>query len=530
DDRSPEAAARRDAHARERLAALRKVDRDALTGEDRISYDCALIDARRAVDDQRYPALRTRVLSALQGVQLSLPALMRDMPARNELDARNALARLKAMPRRIAQDMAWAREGKRLGWVTFRGSLGRVADEIDALVAMPPADSPLVDPFRRLPGDLPDGLRQALREEAIATLRDQVLPAFLELRKMVVDELLPASPDNGAMGAYPDGDAIYRLLLREQATLPVDANAANRQALAEVALLHARIAEVIGQTGFSGGEAEFVEFVNHDPRFFYAKADDLLLALRDIAKRVDPELTRLFLVLPRTPYGIRAIPAFEGPDAAESTTAGAVDGSSPGWLNVNVVALSRQPAWRMEDLFLNHGMPGRHLQNSRARELALLPAFRRVAQPEAYVDGWAQYCEGLGRELGLYEDPYARYGQLQAELARAARLAVDTGIHALGWTRAQAIDYLIRETGASAGDAAAEVDRCITQPARALGGEIGRMKLVELRQKARSELGARFDLRAFHQELLDHGALPLPVLDGVIADWIGRVKAEPAPP
>ena len=525
DDTSPDAVARREAHDRGQLRALKKIDSDALTGEDRISYEFALQNAQLAVDYQRYPALHTRVLSAMNGAQVDLPSMMRDMPVRTERDAANALARLKAMPARIAQDIAWAREGKRVGWVTFKASLSRVPDEIDSLMAMPLADNPLVDPFKRLPADLPADRRQALQDEAVAVLRDQVLPAFLDLRKVVVEELLPASPDNGAMSSYPDGDAIYKLQMRDQTTLDLDAKAVHELGLSEVARLHASIADVMRELAFTGSYAEFVAFMNHDPRFFFTNADDLLAGYRDIAKRVDPQLTGLFLVLPRAPYGIRAIPAFFGPNVAEFYTEGAVDASSPGWFNANVVALAQRPRWQMAALFLHEGVPGHHLQISRAHELIQLPIFRRVAQPNAYVEGWALYCEGLGQELGLYKDPAAHYGQLKLEIFRAARLVVDTGIHALGWTRAQAIAYMVDEAGVAPEDAAAEVDRYTMWPAQALGYKLGQLKILALRRKAHDELGERFDLRAFHQEVLDHGALPLPVLERVIVDWIARVKA-----
>ncbi len=524
-DASPAAVERREAHDRAQLAALKKLDRGAFSGEERISYDFALYQAESAVEFQRFPALRTRVLSAVDGLQLGLPSTMRDMPIRSELDARHALARLQAMPARIAQDIAWLRAGKRLGWVTFKASLSKVPDEIDGLLARPVAENPLFDPFTRLPADLPEERRRALHDAAEATLRDQVFPAFVALRQVVVDELLPASPDDGAMSAYPDGAAIYKLEMRDQTTLPLGAQAVHDIGLAEVARLHGLIADVMRQMGFGGTYVEFVETMNHDPKYFYTKAEDLLAGYRDIAKRVDPALTRLFLVLPRTPYGIRPIPEYQGANASEFYTGGAADASSPGWFNANVVALAQRPQWEMEALFLHEGVPGHHLQVSRAHELAQLPVFRRVAGPNAYVEGWALYSEGLGGELGLYTDPASRYGQLRMEIFRAGRLVVDTGIHALGWTRAQAIAYMVDNTGIAREDATAEVDRYFAWPGQALGYKLGQMKILELRRNARAALGERFDLRAFHQEVLDHGALPLPVLDRVIQDWVARVKA-----
>ena len=522
-DASPEAVARREEHDRAQLKALRKIDLDVLTGEDRISYDFALQQAQMAVDKQRYPVLRTRVLSAVDGVQVELPSMMSDFPMRTELDARHALARLQAMPRRIAQDIAWLREGQRLGWVTFKPSLSQVPDQIDRLLAKAPTEQPLLAPFTRLPADMPAERRTALQDEAANVLQTQVAPAFLELRRVVVEELLPASPDNGALSAYPDGDAIYKLFVRDQATLALDAKAIHETGVAEMARLHAQIAAVMKQAGFAGSEADFADQLARDPKSWYSNADDLLAGYRDLAKRIDPMLTQLFLVLPRTPYGIRAAPGNPGASMRESYSPGAADGSTPGWVNANVAALAQRPRWGTADLLLHEGVPGHHLQAARAHEFVQLPMFRRMADPNAYVAGWALYAEDLGDELGLHDDPSARYGHLHAQAWRTGLLVVDTGIHALGWTRAQAVDYLVDEAGLARDDATTEVDRCYVRPARALGGKLGELKLLELRQKAREALGNRFDPRAFNQELIDHGALPLPLLERVIGDWTQRV-------
>jgi len=527
-DASPDAEARREQHEREQLKALRRIDVDVLTGEDRISYDIAVENAQLAVDWQKYPAMRTRVISAKNGVQLGLPSLMEDLPVRTEADARHALARLKAMPRRIAQDIAWLREGRRVGWVTFKASLSQVPEQIDKLLAKAPADQPLLAPFNHLPAEIPADRRTALQDEAAGVLQSQVLPAFQDLRKVVVDELLPVSPENGAMSAYPDGEAVYKLFMRSQTTLPLDAKAVHQIGLDEMARIHKDIDATMKQAGFAGTYAEFAAQLWHDPKWYYASGEDLLAGYRDIAKRIDPQLTRLFLTLPRTPYGIRAIPAYQGANTVEFYTPGAADASTPGWFNANAVALAQRPKWDMVDLFLHEGVPGHHLQIARAHELQQLPMFRRTALVNAYVEGWALYAESLGNELGLYDDPYQRYGYLRAQAWRAGRLVVDTGIHALGWSRAQAIDYLVDSGGLAREDATAEVDRYFVWPGQALGYKLGEIKIRELRQKARDALGERFDLRAFNQEVLDHGALPLPVLERVIGAWIERTRNTPA--
>jgi len=524
-DASLEAVQAREARQRALLKDLKRVDVDVLGDEDRISHDCALQQAQLAVDKQRIPALRTRVLSAKDGVHLDLPAMMVDFPVRTALDARHALARLQAMPRRIAQDIAWLREGKRLGWVTFKASLAQVPVQIDALLAKQAAESPLLDPFRRLPSDMPADEAKALQDSAAELLQSQVAPAFAALRQVVVDELLPASPEDGAMSAYPDGAEAYRLFVREGATLPLDPRAVHEIGLAEMARIRGLIDALAREMGFPDGGAAFSEQMLHDPKWFYTRGDDLLAGYRELAKRIDPELTKLFLSLPRTPYGVRAIPAYEGPNTVEHYSGGAADASTPGWFNANVVALAQRPKWDMVDLFLHEAVPGHHLQISRAHELEHLPMFRRASEPNAYVEGWALYAEDLGNDLGLYADPATRYGWLRAQAWRAGRLVVDTGVHALGWTRAQAIDYMATSGGLPREDATVEVDRYIVWPGQALGYKLGEMKILDLRRRAHDALGARFDLRAFNQEVLDHGALPLPVLERVIDAWITRVKS-----
>ena len=529
-DASPEAVQRRQARQRALLKELKRVDVAVLTGEDRISWDFAVQNAQLAVDWQRFPAMDTRVLSAKEGVQIELPAMMEDFPVRSEVDARNALARLQAMPRRIAQDIAWLREGKRLGWVTFKASLSQVPVQIDELLATPAATMPLLAPFRRLPADMPADRRKALQDAAADVLQQQVAPAYLELRKVVVDELLPVSPEDGAMSAYPDGAEVYKLCVRENTTLALDAQAAHAIGVAEMARIDAQVDALVKEMGFTGTRAEFVDQMGHDPKWFWTRGDDLLAGYRELAKRIDPELTKLFTTLPRTPYGIRAIPAYEGPNTVEHYSEGAADASTPGWFNANVVALAQRPKWDMVDLFLHEAVPGHHLQIARAHELEALPMFRRSTGPNAYVEGWALYAEDLGNDLGLYADLPSRYGWLRAQAWRAGRLVVDTGIHALGWTRAQAIAYMVDRAGLPREDAAAEVDRYYVWPAQALGYKLGELKILALRQRAHDTLGDRFDLRAFNQEVLDHGALPLPVLEQVIDVWIARMKNAPVPP
>ena len=532
-DKSPAALDRRDRQVRDWLALARRIDPRRLQGEDRVSLEVFIHEQVMAVEHQRYPVLRTRVLSAIDGLHLELGELVRAMPMRTEADARRVLARLKAFPARMNQDLALLRQGRAQGWVTHRASLEKVPEQIDGQLLGDGRASPLFGPFAELLADarseLPAALRAELAAAAQGVIEQAVRPALVELRRLVLDELLPAAPVSGAMSDYPGGAAIYKLRMRDQTTLELQAQAVHELGLREVARLRAEMEALIARTGFGGSFAAFVDYLNTDPKFFYTRAEDLLAGYRELAKRVDPMLTAQFAQLPRTPYGIRAIPAYQGEGTSEYYTQGTADGTRPAWFNANVVALKTRPKWEMEALFLHEAVPGHHLQSARALELGELPMFRRAGWYVAYGEGWALYAEGLGEALGLYTDPHAKFGQLRLEIWRAARLVVDTGMHALGWSRERAIDWMVERGGIARADVVAEVDRYIAWPAQALGYKIGQLKIVELRERARKALGARFDIRRFHMAVLDHGAVPLPVLERLIDAWITAESGRPAP-
>ena len=523
-DNSASAITLREAHAREMLARVQRIPRGRLIGVDRVSSEVFTHRQRMEVEAQQFPVLRTRVLSAMDGVHLEFSQVTREMPLRTEADVRKLLARIAAYPLRVQQDIALLREGARLGWVTHQGSLARVPAQIDALLAGELRRGPLFAPFDELlttsGTDIPAARRTELAATGERALADQVVPVLRELRRCVVEELLPLSPESGALGSYPGGAAVYAYAVRQQTTTDMGVQAIHALGLQEVARLRADMEATIVRSGFSGSFAEFVDFLNTDPKFFYTSAADLLAGYRDIAKRVDAELPKLFAELPRATYGIRPIEAHQGEDAVEYYSPPAANGSRSGWFNANVLALKTRPKWEMEALFLHEAVPGHHLQNARALELATLPNFRRSDWYVAYGEGWALYAEGLGDQLGLYTDVYSKFGQQRMEIWRAARLVVDTGIHALGWTRPQAIDWMVERTGIARADITAEVDRYYVWPGQALGYKIGQLKLVELRERARMALGSRFDLRRFHLAVLDHGALPLNVLERLLDEWI----------
>jgi uncharacterized protein (DUF885 family) len=526
-DRSAAADDARYAHARERLAALRSIDRAQLAPTDRVSRDIMVQTTQDWLDGDKFAGMRTLVLDSEGGLHTDLADLLRVSPVATEADVAMLLARLAQFPGRVDQVIARLREGIAVRWVAARDSMRQVPAQIDGQLPDDVTRSPLYEPFKRLGPGIPADTRTRLAAAGATALRDQVYPAMRRLRAFIADDYLPRATDNGAMGARPGGAAAYDYLVRQHTTTDLSAAQVHAIGLREMARLRGEMEAQMRVAGFEGSFDQFVAFLNADPRFFHTDPEALLAGYRDIAKRVDPELPKLFAELPRTPYGVRAIPAHEGIGKTEIYSGPPQDGSGAGWFNANVVAIAQRPIWNMETLFAHEGVPGHHLQIARARELGELPRFRRGGGFTAYVEGWALYAETLGPELGLYKTPYTRFGHLQWQSLRAARLVVDTGIHAFGWTRQQAIDWMTERTGMARAFIEPQVDRYFVSPGQALSYMIGQLKIVELRDRARTALGPRFDIRRFHMAVLDGGAMPLAALERQIDDWIEREKQRP---
>jgi len=527
-DMSGAAIEARDRQWQQLLGEARAIRRERLSSTDRVSLDMFIAQYQRFAEQGSFAGWRTMTLGALGGTQSDFAELMQVTPMRTREQVLQLLARMAAYPRRMAQEIEQLRSGAALRWVPSRDVLDRVLAQIDAQLPARLDDSPFWRPFTRMGHDIAEADRQALQLAGRQAIEQQLQPALRRLRAFIVDEYRPRAPADGALLHYPDGPRVYEMRVRHATTTALSAQQIHALGLAELTRLRREIDSVLRELAFGGGFAAFVRFARDDARFQQRSPEALLAGYRDIAKRIDGELPRLFAELPRMPYAVRAMPDYMGPNRAEYYEQPALDGSRSGTFYAAAAAWRKRPTWSMETLVAHEAVPGHHLQIARAQELAALPAFRRNAFGyTAYTEGWALYAETLGFELGLYTDPYSRYGFLEAQALRAARLVVDTGMHALGWSRQRCIDFMVDEAGVEREFATGEVDRYSSWPGQALGYMIGRMMFEQLRDRARAALGPRWDIRRFHNAVIDQGAMPLSTLERLVDEWIEAQTRNP---
>lgn len=511
-DQSIDAVERRRREAGQWLAEAQGIDPGGLDEVDRRSLEMFVAVERAEVDAACFPGPYLP-LDQMQGVHLDpafyLGVMGRDSPA----EQADLLGRLRAVPLLVEQTIELLHRGIELGVTPPRICLRDVPSQV-ALHLDVGDTNPFVAAFAGAPDDV--------REEAAAVVAGRCVPAFQALAEVLESTYLPACRETIALADLPDGRDWYAERVRYHTTTDLTPEEIHEIGQAEVRRIAAEMDRVMGETGWTGDRASFAEHLRTDPRHYFATEDELLGFYRDIAKRADPGIVKLFSRLPRLPFGIAPVPAEQAPSAPGAYyMPGSLELGRAGMFYANTYDLSSRPRWNMESICLHEAVPGHHFQIALAQETEGLPQFRRQSLTcTAYVEGWGLYCETLGPELGMYEDPYQRYGSLDAEMMRACRLVLDTGIHALGWTRQQAIDFFVAHSPSPEHDLIVEVDRYIVLPGQALAYKIGSLKLQELRARAAAAMGDGFDLRGFHDEVLRHGALPLGMLERVVDEWI----------
>lgn len=498
---------------------LRAIDRSKLSYADQLNYDL----------------YRWRLETGLAGFRFSdflMPVNQRGgIQTQDELadalrfetvkDYEDWIARLRDFGSLMDQTIALMKEGVRKGIVQPKITMQRVPNQIEKQRVKQPEQSPFYKPFRDFPSSVSASDRARLATAAQSAIREYVLPAYEKFAKFFSDEYLPACLDGVGAWRLPDGQARYAHVARLFTTTSLTPEQIHNIGLSEVSRIRGEMEKAKAKAGFKGSLQEYFTFLRTDKQFFCDTPQQLFMEYAYTAKRIDPLMVRLFRTLPRSPYGVEAIPAKIAPDTTTAYYRGpAADGSRAGTYFVNLYQPESRPRWEMMALSLHEAVPGHHFQIALAQEQGELPNFRRHGGYTAYIEGWGLYAESLGDELGLYDDPYSKMGQLTYEMWRAVRLVVDTGIHSLKWDRDRAIAFFRDNAPKAEQDIVNEIDRYISWPGQALAYKIGELKIKELRARAKSQLGDRFDVKEFHDVILLGGAMPLEVLDARVDAWL----------
>jgi uncharacterized protein (DUF885 family) len=518
-------------HKREYLAALRQftarlhaIPAASIPVRDRLSY--GLLDRQLKEKIEEANTISTFFsVNQMIGDHLEIFSTVPVEPANTVKDYENQIARLRALPKWADETIAAANLAIAQERVQPRLVAERELDQLDTQMSGEPMQSPLLAPFAKFPDSISAADQARLRADALDAYNQSFLPAWHKLRDYVAKTYLPATRATVGLSAGPGGKEMYAFLVRQMTTTNYTPEEIHEIGLKEVARIQAEMAKIRDELHFTGTPAEFSDQVLNAPRFRFHSEAEILAHGRDVAKRIDPELPRLFKTLPRTTYGVAAIPADRARNSSEYYEQPALDGSRAGYFYMRTVDPEKQSSCCLESTILHESVPGHHLQIALSYEIPGVPDFRKISEFTAYTEGWALYAETLGPDLHMYETPYEMYGYWQGQILRSARLVVDTGIHTKGWTRDQAIDYMVSVGADASRDfIASEVDRYIAWPGQALAYKVGQLKILELRTLAEKELGPKFDIRDFHDVVLRNGTIPLDILEGQVRAWIAQVR------
>ncbi len=527
-DLSLKALERRHQDQQDFLRRLRAIDASQLSEGDQLNYDLFRRSLENRIDGHQF---RNYLMPMSQrgGVQ-SLESTAETVRLANVQDYEDWLVRMASVGQVIEQTMELQEEGRKTGYMPPKILMQRIPDQISAQLVENPIDSPFYIAFAEMPDAISDTDQERLRQSAREIIDESIVPAYRRFSSYFSDTYLPACRDTIGASSLPNGEAFYEYRTQFFTTTQMTPDEIHRVGLNEVKRIRDEMQLIIDELEFDGSFADFLHFLRTDPQFYYETPEELFEGYLAVSKRLDPELVKLFGKLPRMPYGLRPIPDSIAPDTTTAYyNSPAADGSRPGYYYVNLYRPEVRPKYEMEVLSVHEAVPGHHLQIALQMELEDMPNFRKYSGFTAFTEGWGLYSESLGYEMGLYKDPYSRFGALTYDMWRAVRLVVDTGMHYKGWTRQQAIDFFMDNAAKTEQDIVNEIDRYISWPGQALAYKIGQLKMLELRRKAEQALGDDFDIKAFHDEMLGGGALPLEVLETRMNRWLAdqlRAKNE----
>ncbi|MBN1877237.1 MAG: DUF885 family protein [Anaerolineae bacterium] len=522
-DVSEAAVARRLAQLRAYLEKLVAIPYEAISSEDQLNYTLFEQDLKNQIADIEF-GLHLMPMTKVYGFHVDFPDVLNVTPFNTLVDYENYVARLDAFQSYVAGQISLMRLGLRNGYIQPQVALEGIEDALQAHIVSDPVQSLFFEPFTHIPAGMGEADRARLMAAGREAIANSLVPGYQALLDFVRDTYLPAAPKQIGAANLPNGRAFYGYCVHKFTTLDLTPEEVHEIGLAEVRRIRGEMETLIRNVGFAGGMHEFLHFLRTDARFYVETSEALMQHVALIMKKIDGELPVLFNQLPRTPYGLRRIPDYIAP---KTTTAyyfpAAGDGTKAGFYYVNTYGLASRPLYEYEALSLHEAVPGHHLQLALQMELEM-PNFRRFGGVTAFVEGWALYAERLGLEVGFYEDPYCDFGRLTFEIWRASRLVVDTGMHYLGWSRQQAIDFMLENTALSELNIHNEIDRYIAWPGQALAYKIGELKIRELRTFAEETLGIHFDVREFHRIVLENGGIPLSVLEAHVKAWVAMLK------
>ena len=517
-DLSKEGRGRRRAHIEQALATDEKffAQQASLSDQDRLSIKLLRYDLRTQLDSLEIETYLLRV-GQMTGFHNNIYLVIDRMPAFTVKDCENIIARLRGVPAYVDQNLAILDEAIARGWTQPKIVSDLVIAQLTAQAAQDASSTPLLAFLKKMPPSVPETDRERLRKDATAAFENDFRPAWRKALAYMQSTYAPKVRAGVGIASMPGGAEAYRLLIRRLTTTDAAPEEIHKIGLAEVDRIEGEMLAIARQTGFQGSVSELQVKLENDPDQKFHSKDDMLAYCRNAAMLIEPELPNQFKHIPMLLFGIRAIPEDREQTNASNAQAPAPDGSAPGWFNLRAYQPEKQVKYDKESLVLHEAIPGHIFQGSLARSQKGLPEFRKFYGNSAYAEGWALYAESLGSQLGVFKDPYNKFGQLASERFRAARLVIDTGIHSMGWTREQAQDYLRAHAPTQAIE---EVDRYISWPAQALSYKMGQLKIMELRKKAEAQLGPKFDVRDFHDALLRDGSLPLELLDEDVQKYI----------